>query len=85
MEVKKNFMQQGDRLWFKQKKISGTLYNNGILTACNPDDTMDIDIGITVLVVKADDLLQSEGLEDLNGMKVISNRKQRRSLLPSAA
>jgi citrate lyase gamma subunit len=78
-------MKKGDRLWFKQKKISGTLYNNGILIACNPDDTMDVDIGITVLVVKTEDLLQSEGLEDLNGMKVILNRKQRRSLLPSAA
>jgi hypothetical protein len=78
-------MQKGDRIWFKQKKISGTLYNNGTLIACNPDNTMDIDIGITVLVVKTDDLLQTEGLEDLNGVKLLANRKQRRSTLPSAA
>jgi hypothetical protein len=78
-------MQKGDRLWFKTKKISGTLYNNGTLIFCNSDDTVDIDIGITILVVKTDDLLSHQGLEDINGTKVISNRKQRRSTLPSAA
>ncbi|HPZ10617.1 MAG TPA: hypothetical protein PL110_21185, partial [Candidatus Eremiobacteraeota bacterium] len=61
------------------------LYNNGVLLSCNEDNTVDIDIGITILVVKTDDLISSQGLEDLNGTKVVSNRKQRRSMLPSAA
>ncbi|OQA18275.1 MAG: hypothetical protein BWY64_01580 [bacterium ADurb.Bin363] len=78
-------MKKGEKVWFKLKKISGVLYNNGVLLSCNEDNTVDIDIGITILVVKTDDLISSQGLEDLNGTKVVSNRKQRRSMLPSAA
>ncbi len=78
-------MEKGKRVWFTPKKLSGTLYNNGMVTAVNPDDTLDVDIGITNLVVRKKDLLLSQGLEDLNGTRVVSGRRQKSSLISTAA
>jgi hypothetical protein len=78
-------MTQGERVWFKARKISGTLYNNGILTSENNGDTVDVDIGITLLVLKTSEILSSQELEDLNGTRIVVNPKQRRTMLPSAA
>lgn len=79
------FMTQGERVWFKVRKISGTLYNNGILMSENNEDTVDVDIGITSLVLKTSEILSSQRLEDLNGTRIVVNGKQRRTSLPSAA
>ena len=78
-------MEKGKRVWFKTKKLSGTLYNNGTVVSVNPDDTVDIDIGVTLLVVKRTHLISSECQEDLNGTRVVSGRRKKGSLLASAA
>lgn len=78
-------MNNGERVWFKTKKISGVLYNNGIITSVNPDNTLDIDIGITNLVIKTSHILPNLDLEDLNGTRVVAGCSKKTSPLASAA